>query len=76
MEMKLAFAQILTTEFYEVLVMGEKKDLSAFGQGSELRENGRCTLVVKGNKQIIQNQRHWLVLLKVAIKRRKAESQE
>lgn len=31
MEMKLVFAQFLAAKFYKVLVMGEEKDLSAFG---------------------------------------------
>jgi len=37
--MKLIFTQCLPTEFDQVFVLGEEKDLSALGQGAELRQD-------------------------------------
>ena len=74
-EVKMIFTQGLAAEFDEVLVMGEEKDLCALGQRAELRKDGSRAIVVEGDQQVIQNERHGLMLFQIAIKRGQPEGQ-
>ena len=74
-EMKFAFAQGLPTEIDEVLMMSEEKNLSAFGQGSELRQDRLGAVVIEGDQQVIQNERHRLMIHQILIKRCQPKSE-
>ena len=54
-EMKLISTQGLPTEFDQVFVVGEEKDLGALGQGAELRQDSPSAGVVECDQKIIQN---------------------
>lgn len=72
-ELKLAVAQGLAAEFDEVIVMGEKENLGAAGEGAQLRENGVGAVVVEGHQQVVENQRHRLVSVEILFQRGEAE---
>jgi len=54
-EMKLISTHGLPTEFDQVFVVGEEKDLGALGQGAELRQDSPSAGVVECDQKIIQN---------------------
>ena len=73
MKVEVSFSEIQPAQLDEMLVMREKEDLRAFGKLRELRQNCRGSGVIESDKQVIENERHRLVIFQMTIQRGDAE---
>ena len=71
--MEVPFAEALPAQLDEMLVMRKKKDLSAFRKLRELRQDGSGPGVIESDEQVVENERHRLVIFKMTIQRGDAE---
>ena len=67
MERELTFAHRLVAEFNKMFVVREQENLSPLGEIGELRKHRLRSLIVERHQEIIQNERHWLVVLQITI---------
>ena len=74
-EVELFFAECLLAEFNKMFVVCEQEDLGSFGEAGKLRKNRLGPLIVECDQQIIQNERHRLMFLQVAIQCRKTKGE-